>query len=419
MTLTDLAPPLAVPVRSQGLPVAIIGAGPIGLAAAAHLAERDVEFVVLEAGATPASAVEAWGHVRLFSPWSMLVDPAAGRLLRASGWEAPKASGLPTGGDLVRDYLAPLAALPQLAPHIRLGARVTDVARLGMDRTRSADRASTPFLLRVVRGGHVQELIARAVIDASGTFGTPNPLGSAGLDPLGLDAVREHVAPALPDVLGRDRERFAARTTVVVGAGHSAANTLIHLAELARTAPGAEVIWVIRNREAVRVRTSDEGGLVARASLGSNVDRLVHEGRIRKVTGFEIVRLEPSAGRVRLIGRQGDGLAELDADVIVNATGFRPDLQILREVRLDLDEIVEAPRRLARLIDPNVHTCGTVEPHGVAELIQPEPDFFIVGMKSYGRAPTFLLATGHEQVRSVVARLAGDATASQSVELQL
>ena len=107
------------------------------------------------------------------------------------------------------------------------------------------------------------------------------------------------------------------------------------------------------------------------------------------------------------------------ADVVVNATGFRPNLDMLREIRLDLDEIVEAPRRLAPLIDPNVHSCGTVEPHGFAELQQPEPNFFIAGMKSYGRAPTFLLATGYEQVRSIAAWLDGDLAEASRVHLQL
>jgi len=111
---------------------------------------------------------------------------------------------------------------------------------------------------------------------------------------------------------------------------------------------------------------------------------------------------------VDLIGRRAGATARVHADLIVNATGFRPNLAMLREVRLDLDEVVEAPRRLAPLIDPNIHSCGTVAPHGFAELQQPESGFFIAGMKSYGRAPTFLLATGYEQVRSITAWLDGD-----------
>ena len=135
--------------------------------------------------------------------------------------------------------------------------------------------------------------------------------------------------------------------------------------------------------------------------------------------GFEIIRGRRAADGVELVGHRHGEVVAHATDVVVNATGFRPNLDILREIRLDLDEIVEAPRRLAPLIDPNVHSCGTVEPHGFRELTHPEQGFFIVGMKSYGRAPTFLLATGYEQVRSVTAWLAGDTASASNVELVL
>ncbi|HEY8591203.1 MAG TPA: FAD-dependent oxidoreductase [Naasia sp.] len=416
--MTLLAPDAAPPrPRLDELPVAVIGAGPVGLAAAAELLERGREVILYEAGAAAGSAVADWGHVRLFSPWAQLLAPAGVRLLAAHGWTAPEPEALPTGRQLVDGYLAPLAALPELGARIRTGTRVVAVTRQGMDRTRTAGRADTPFLLRLRNAsGEVTETLARAVIDASGTFGTPNSLGSSGIDPMGIEKVRDLLAPALPDVLGRDRERFAGRRTLVVGAGHSAANTLLALTALADEIPGTEALWVIRNAAAVRVATPADDRLRARASLGSRAEALVDSGRIERVTGFEILRLERAGDRVRLIGARGGALADLDADVVVNATGFRPDLGMLREIRLDLDEIVEAPSRLAPLIDPNVHTCGTVERHGFTELQQPEPGFFLAGMKSYGRAPTFLLATGYEQVRSIAAWLAGDAAAARRVE---
>lgn len=424
MTLIDLAAPkTTAPSRLQGLPVAIVGAGPIGLAAAANLTERGIDFVLLEAGDRIGASVLQWGHTRLFSPWKHLVDPAAKRLLAETGWVEPPADSLPTGTELVEQFLAPLAALPAIAGRTRLGIDVTDVTREGMDRTRTNGRAQTPFLLRVRTAEGVEELTARAVIDASGTYLSPNSLGSSGLDPLGLPEVADLVTHALPDVLGAERAAFAGRHTVVVGAGHSAANTLLKLATLAEQEPGTRITWVIRNATAVRVSTSPDDELAARASIGARVDALVDAGRIDLVDRFEIVRLargvDDEASVARITGRRGDGLETISADRIVNATGFRPNLDMLREIRLELDDIVEAPRRLAPLIDPNVHSCGTVEPHGFAELTQPERDFFIVGMKSYGRAPTFLLATGYEQVRSVSAWLAGDATAARNVELVL
>lgn len=423
MTLLDLTPPKQLAPRLQGLPVAIIGAGPIGLATAANLTDRGIDFVLLEAGDRVGASIEQWGHIRLFSPWKHLVDPVSKRLLAETGWQEPPADALPTGAELVRDFLVPLADLPPIAARTRLGVTVTDVSREGMDRTRTKGRAQAPFLLRVSTSDGVEELTARAVIDASGTYRSPNSLGSSGLDPLGLAEVADLVSPAMPDVLGRERHAFAGRHTVVVGAGHSAANTLLNLAALADEAPGTRITWAIRNAQAVRVTTSADDELQARASIGARVDALIASGRIEVVDRFEIVRLartgEGESSGLRITGRRGDGLETIEADRVVNATGFRPNLQMLREIRLELDDIVEAPKRLAPLIDPNVHTCGTVEPHGFAELTQPERDFFIVGMKSYGRAPTFLLATGYEQVRSVSAWLAGDSAAARNVELTL
>ena len=423
MTLLDFTPPKQLASRLHGLPVAIIGAGPIGLATAANLTDRGIDFVLLEAGDRIGASIEQWGHIRLFTPWRHLVDPVSRRLLGETQWTEPPADSLPTGGQLVREFLAPLAALPAIAGRTRLGVTVTDVTREGMDRTRTTGRAQAPFLLRVQTVDGVEELIARAVVDASGTYRTPNSLGSSGLDPLGLPEVADLVSPALPDVLGRERAAFAGRHTVVVGAGHSAANTLLNLVTLADDEPGTRVTWVIRNATAARVSTSPDDELQARATIGVHVDALVAAGRIALVDRFEIVRLSRTGGAeasgVRIIGRRGDGLETIEAHRIVNATGFRPNLEMLREIRLELDEIVEAPKRLAPLIDPNVHSCGTVEPHGFAELTQPERDFFIVGMKSYGRAPTFLLATGYEQVRSISAWLAGDAASARNVELVL
>jgi len=418
MTLLDIAPRTTPGRRLDGLPVAIIGAGPVGLAAAAHLAERGIDFVIFERGDAVADAVRSWGHTRLFSPWEHLIDDAAARLLAGTGWRRPAAGVAPTGADLVRDYLEPLAAHPAIAPHLVFGARVAAVSREGMDRTRSAGRSQAPFVARVAGREGPAEHAARAVIDASGTWTTPGRLGSHGLDPLGIEAVADRVVPPLPDVLGADRARFAGRHTTVVGAGHSAANTLIALAALATMEPGTRATWLIRNAKAARITTAQDE-LEGRGQLGSRLDRLVATGRVDVVDSFEIARLEATAGGVRMHGHRGDGMATHDTELIVNATGFRPDLDMLRELRLAIDEVVEAPRRLAPMIDPNVHSCGTVEPHGYRELAHPESGFFIVGMKSYGRAPTFLLKTGYEQVRSVVAWLAGDAESAGRVELVL
>lgn len=132
------------------------------------------------------------------------------------------------------------------------------------------------------------------------------------------------------------------------------------------------------------------------------------------ITGFET---HGEQLHVRAAGPSG--AEKLTVDVLVPATGFRPDLSMLAELRLDLDPTVDAPKKLGPLIDPDFHSCGSVPPHGERMLAHPEPGFYIVGMKSYGRAPTFLMATGYEQVRSIAAALAGDRVAADTVHLEL
>lgn len=404
------------------LPVVVIGAGPVGMAAAAHLAERGIAFQVLEAGDSVGAAVRSWGHVRLFSPWRYDIDASARALLEPTGWAEPEADASPTGAELFEQYLAPLAATPRIAPYVRVGHRVTAISRVGVDRVRSRSRESAPFLLRVTADGLTTDLHARAVIDATGTIGTPNVLGSSGLPAHGEVEAAAYIDRAMPDVLGTDRENFAAKHTLVIGAGHSAANTLLSLAELAEQAPGTRISWALRTGSAARsYGGGDADALPARGALGTRIKALVADGRIELVNQF-------SAQTIRTLGNGTVEVESVDprgarktivADRIIGATGFRPDHSIASELRLDLDPILGSTRALAPLIDPNEHSCGTVPPHGVDELSHPEADFYAIGMKSYGRAPTFLLATGYEQARSVVAALAGDWDAARDVRLEL
>ncbi|MBP0448696.1 NAD(P)-binding domain-containing protein [Kitasatospora sp. RG8] len=400
------------------LPVVVVGAGPIGLAAAAHLIEQDIEPLVLEAGPTAGTAVREWAHVRLFSPWAEVVDPAAERLLAPTGWVRPDGATYPFGGDWAELYLQPLADV--LGERVRYGARVTGVARAGRDRIVDSGRDEQPFTVHVEHvDGREERILARAVVDASGTWSTPNPLGADGLPALGERAANGRISYRIPDLKDPAvRARYAGRRTAVVGAGASAFTALAHLADLAEDEPGTHAVWVLRRG----ITGSTYGGgeadqLPARGALGLRARTAVEDGHASALTGFRTAAVETQGEQLVLVGE--DGRRSEPVDRVVVLTGLRPDLSFLSEVRLGLDERLQAPTALAPLIDPNQHSCGTVYPHGAHELAHPEQDVFLVGMKSYGRAPTFLAMTGYEQVRSVAAALAGDHEAAARVELTL
>lgn len=404
------------------LPIAVIGAGPVGLAAAANLVARGLSVKVFEAGAAAGASVSDWGHVRLFSPWAYNVDQAARSLLEKAGWQTPDEAAYPTGSDLVSAYLAPLSQTPELAPVIEYGARVKAIGRRGVDKVVSRDRELRPFQLTIVeRDGRVRRELARAVIDASGTWTSPNPLGAGGIAAEGEEAFADRVAYSIPDVLGRDRATYAGRTTVVVGAGHSAANVLLDLTELATTEPATKSIWLTRGNNLSRVYGGGANDqLEARGDLGQWLRQLVEAGSIELVTSFAATAVREANGQLTLDGETPDGLRSISAvDRIVVCTGQRPDLSLTRELRIELDPWLESAKALGPMIDPNLHSCGSVPPHGHRELSHPEPGFYTVGIKSYGRAPTFLMLTGYEQVRSVVAAIAGDMASADDVQLVL
>jgi N-acetylglutamate synthase-like GNAT family acetyltransferase len=410
------------PVADATLPVAVLGAGPVGLAAVAQLVERDLPFVALEAGEQVGANLRDYGHVQLFSPWQFNVDHAMVRLLAPTGWEAPPAADLPRAGEVATRVLRPFAALPQVAPFIKLGARVLAVSREGFDKVKSAGRDKAAFLVRYEQNGAVHELRARAVIDATGTWNQPNPVGANGLQAIGEAQASDRIFYGIPDVAGPLRSRYEGKRTLVVGAGHSAANALLALADLARQTPGTRLAWAVRSPALQRVFGGGSAdALPARGALGASLRRLRDSGTLEFFSGLRVTRIERVGGQLRVHGldTQQQPVTVDGIDEIICVTGQRPDLMLTSELRLKLDPWLESTEALGPLIDPNLHSCGTVRPHGHRELAHPESGFYTVGVKSYGRAPTFLMATGFEQARSVVAAIAGDLAAADRVELEL
>lgn len=407
---------------SQPLPIAIIGAGPIGLAAAAHLALRGERFRLFEKAPVIAPNLRDWGHVRLFSVWEQCIDEAAATLLERNGWMSPPANRLPLGRDLVEDYLEPLAATPELAPFIETNTSVTAISRQGLDRMTTRERAGRPFALTISdAAGNASEILVRAVIDTSGTWQNPNPLGANGWPIEGEEDFAGRIAYGIPDISGAERDSYAGLRTLVLGSGHSAANALIDLANVAEQEPTTSMTWAIRGNSLAKIfggGSADQ--LPARGLLGQRLRALVDEKRLTVELSFAAQRLKKNGNGVLVDGLTPQGARTIGPfDRIVAATGQRPDFSFAREVQLDLHPVVESTRALGPLIDPNEHSCGTVPPHGWRELGHAEPDFFVAGIKSYGRAPTFLLLTGYEQVRSISAHLAGDAAAANDVRLIL
>ncbi|WP_245637807.1 NAD(P)-binding domain-containing protein [Cytobacillus solani] len=418
---TQTSPFITKTVKNDKLPVAIIGAGPVGLAAAAHLASRGESFILLEAGSQVGANILTWGHIRLFSPWRYNVDKAAKSLLEQNNWTYPDSEKLPTGKELVEQYLKPLANLPEIQPYIQLQTKVLSVGKKDIDKIKTLNRENVPFVIYTESNGTYKIFEARAVIDATGTWGNPNPANSSGVWLKEEKSLHEQIFYGIPDVLGNEEKRYGNKRVAVVGGGHSAINTLLDLAELTKRYPETEIYWIMRKQLVEDAYGGEEkDALAARGELGSRIHRLVDRQKVKVITSFRIQEVRKSQKGMEITGIKNgeDSILKGIEEVIVN-TGSRPNLSILSEVRVSMDPAVESVEALAPLIDPNIHSCGTVRPHREKELRQPDKDFYIVGAKSYGRAPTFLMATGYEQVRSVVAYLCGDLESAEKVELDL
>tara|TARA_R110000868_G_scaffold284605_1_gene545060 strand:+ start:6361 stop:7599 length:1239 start_codon:yes stop_codon:yes gene_type:complete len=403
-------------MEKHQLPIAIIGAGPVGLVTAAHLLAKGMTPLIFESGSKAGANIEQWAHVKMFSPWQSNVDGLAAQLLSAEGWISPPENEYPNGRQLLDGFVQPLANSAQIHSHLRLNTRVLAATRFGHDAMKTQGRSQAPFLLRVAGPAGNEDVLACAVIDASGTYQTPNWMGAHGIPALGEAEHAAHIAYSTPAVLGRDRNRYANKRVLVVGGGHSALNALQDMVRLAQDASQTKVLWAIRGDAAEGSLGSANDPLEQRGKLGLRIRQFLDEGRIELFTNVAIDQVIGNSKGLTV--KAGEQVLPTIDELIV-ATGFRPDLSVLTELRTAVDPATQSAMLLAPLIDPNQHSCGTVRLHGAEELVHPEENFFIVGMKSYGRAPTFLLKTGYEQVRSVVEALEHSLNVTKRAELTL
>ena len=390
--------------------VAIIGAGPVGLDAALAAVVAGMDVSVLEAGPSVATNILDWGHVRLFTPWEMVVSPRMVVALRAAGHPVPE-GGAPTGADLVEDVLRPLAATPPLQGRIRTETRVVSVGRSGLlkhEEIGTGVRALAEFRL-LLEGPDGREWVEEAdlVLDCSGTWGNPNPLGAGGIPAPGEMSCTT-VSHRIPD-MSRDTS-FRGERTLVVGAGHSAMTAVADLCRMAAGNPGTRIYWAVRDPE-LRLVGDAADPLPMRRALIDGVADLLRDGAapLELVSGAEVTALHPSDAGTRVTLAQGDGVRELVVDRIVGLTGSVGDREIYRQLQVHECYATQGPMKLsAALLAAGAGAdCLDQVSHGAAALANPEPDFYILGSKSYGRTNTFLLRVGYEQVTDVFGARAG------------
>ncbi len=390
--------------------VVVIGAGPVGIATAAQLLQKGLVPVVLEQGETAGRAMLEWGHVRVFTPWRLMIDPAVVALLHEAGWETPDGDHIPTGKEIVEQYLIPASQITPRKDHITLGVEVTAVSKRGMSKSVSRGREDAPYTIHYTDAeGGAQVIEAASVIDASGTWSNPNPIGADGLPVPGEAEAQGQITYLIPDSLGAARALYERQSTLVLGGGHSATNVILDLLKLREADANTKVFWGLRHNTMEKLLSSVglNKELPGRAALGIAAKAAVDEGALDLLAPMRVDRIARIDGRLHVSLMIAGEPRSIIVDRIVVNTGFRPDMGMLREVRLDLDDVVEAPRILSPMIDPNLHSCGSVPAHGVKELSHTDKNFFIVGMKSYGRAPTFLMRTGYKQIQSITDSLAG------------
>ena len=369
----------------------VIGAGPIGVAAAIGALDRGIDATVVERGEVGAS-LRTWGATRFFSPLHMNVTPRMRDLL---GNEMPDGDALLTGPEYVDRVLRPLVARAPLADRVRTNRRVVAIGRRGLTRSDYAGhplRAEKPF--RVMLDDD-ETLEAEVVLDASGGLAVPRPMGVGGLPARG-----ESRLPRLPirrlGELHEQRDALRGKRILIVGDGHSAANAINWLAEDGAT----EIVWAVRapNRRPCEEVANDP--LPERRAIVERANALAEAPpkHVRVERRAMIESVSTNNGHV-VVALTGGRIVE--TDYIAAFTGYRPDGAFLSELAIEISPVTEGGARLYRAIS-NVTDCLSVPSVSPHDLQSGEPGFYFIGSRAYGRARTFLLQTGFAQLETVL-----------------
>jgi thioredoxin reductase len=400
--------------------IAVLGAGPIGLEAALYARYLGYPVNVYERGEVAASVLR-WGHVRLFSPFGMNRSTLGRAALAAQGdgCQPPADDAVLSAREWAERYLLPLSRSDLLAECISERTEVLAVARRGALKTELVNdprRGESPFVLLLARGeGDERTAEADVVIDATGVYGCHNWLGSGGLPAVGEREAGRHIEYGLPDVLGTDRDRYAGRHTLLVGAGYSAATTAVALAELAREAPGTRLTWITRrlgeNGVPGPIRQVPNDRLPARDRLARAANEIAAAGAspITWLPGSSVAAVAwDDGGRQFRVRLEGASERTLECDQLVANVGYRPDARLHAELHVHECYASGAPMKLAaaRLARPSAD-CLDQKPSGGEALKTPEPNYYILGAKSFGRDSSFLVSLGLEQVREAFSLIHG------------
>lgn len=388
--------------------VAILGAGPVGLEAGHALRELGYDVQIYEQGQV-GQALRRWGHVKMFSPWSLNTSALGLEALAEQGLEAPQPDVFPTGAAYVTQYLEPLARHHRLVGRIHTHTRVLGIGRqdvLKGELIASTARREQPFRL-LLESQTGQELIqhAQIVLDTTGTYDHPNALGSSGLLAPGERKAAQdgQISHYIPDALGADRAELAGKHIAVVGAGYSAITSLRLLLDLAQQAPGTRITWITRQGQAPYTRI-EEDPLPQRdelALLGNQISQGEHEA-ITHIGEACVEAIEQTPEGLTLhLGqdRRVQGVHRVYAN-----TGYHPDSALYRELQVHQCYASEGPMKLAAALlaaSGGGGDCLSQSSMGPDTLKSPEPDFYILGSKSYGRGSSFLLKLGLEQIEDL------------------